>query len=175
MKFLKAAKDNLFFHIHPEGRAALRMLIRNYPAIEASHFELSKFADLDDVEEDQEFLEQALSDEQQSNQARARALIADKGRFHKTDEGFLLRLSRDDIELLLQVLNDVRIGFWVRLGSPDDGMEMELRRDPKSAPLLATMQVCGFFQGALLDGLRRQKSPSPSDNDDEGLDPEIWN
>lgn len=173
MKFLKAAKDNLFFHIHPEGRAALNMLIRNYPAMEASHFELSKFADQDEIEEDREFLEQALGDEQQSNQSRARALIADEDRFHKTEEGFLLRLSQDDIELLLQVLNDVRIGFWVRLGSPDDGMEMDLRSDPKSAPLLATMQVCGFFQGALLDGLRRQKKPSPLD--DEGLDSEIWN
>ena len=173
MNFLKATKDNLFFHIPPEGKAALRMLVRNYPAMDASHFELSKFSDPEEVEEDREFLEQSLSEEQQSNRSRVRAIIADKERFHETEGGFVMRLSLADVELLLQALNDVRIGFWIRLDSPDDGLEMELRSDPKSAPLLATMQVCGFFQGALLDGLRRRKNPSPED--DEGLDPEIWN
>ena len=173
MKFLKATKDNLFFHIHPEGRAALRMLVGHYPVMDASHFELSKFSDPDEIEEDREFLQQSLTEEQQINRNQVRAIIADTERFHETEGGFVLRLSLADVELLLQALNDVRIGFWIRLGSPDDGTEMELRSDPESAPLLATMQVCGFFQGALLDGLRRQKKPSPLD--DEGLDPEIWN
>lgn len=173
MKFLKASKDDLFFHVPLEGRKALQLLARNYPATGAEHFELSKFSDPSEIEDDREFLEQSLNEEQQSSQKRVRALIADKKRFQEVEGGFLLRLSLAEVDLLLQVLNDVRLGCWIRLGSPDDAAEIELRLDPESAPLLATMQACGFFQGALLDGLRRQKNPSPTE--DEGLDPEIWN
>lgn len=168
MNFLEANGDSLVFLVDPRGKAILEKLCHKYPALEVTYFELCRTMDEEELPDGRELADQSLTEEQNEVRNRVTKLLSDKNRFEKMEGFFLLRMTAAEVDLLLQVLNDVRIGCWVRAGSPSEGTEDTLRSDPKLAPLLATMQLCGLFQGALLDGLNRQKTP-PSD-EDEGVD-----
>lgn len=65
-------------------------------------------------------------------------------------EGWRLALAADDVERLLQVLNELRVGAWARLGSPDDLEDETLMKDAGGAPLHAIMTLAGQIQIALL-------------------------
>lgn len=165
MNFLEANDDKLVFLIEPRGRRVLRKLCLKYPSLEVSYFELCRTMDEEELPDGREVADQSLREEQSEVRKRILKLLADESRFEETEGFLLMRLTMEEVDLLLQVLNDVRIGCWSRAGSPSEGGEELMRSDPKLAPLLAAMQLCGFFQGALLDGLNRQKNP-PSDEDD---------
>jgi len=57
-----------------------------------------------------------------------------------------------EIEWLLQILNDVRVGSWLSLGSPDEELELSLL-NAKTAPHFWTMQLAGEFEMRLLKAL----------------------
>lgn len=168
MRFLESKDNSLVFLIEPRGRSILEKLCRKYPAMEVSYFELCRTMDEDELPDGREVADQMMTEEQNEVRDRIGRLLEEETRFEPSKGLFRLRLSADEVNLLLQILNDVRIGCWVRAGSPSEGAEDLLRADPQRAPLLATMQLCGFFQGALLDGLNRQKNPSS--DEDEGFE-----
>ncbi len=171
MRFLEANGDTLVFLTEPRGRKVLERLVRKYPALEVSHFELCRTMDEEELPDGRTVADQAMKDEHRETRRRISRILEDEDHFEDKEDFLLMRLTLEEVDLLLQVLNDVRIGCWVRAGSPPEGVEDSLRTDPKLAPLLAAMQLCGLFQGELLDGLRRQKNPSPGE--DEGFEPDI--
>ena len=82
-------------------------------------------------------------------------MLSEKGRFCKTDSGIQIRLDSHEIEWLLQVLNDVRVGCWIQLGQPDEMNKAPLEVDPENAVFLWTMELCGYFQSVLLVATQR--------------------
>jgi hypothetical protein len=56
------------------------------------------------------------------------------------------------MEWLLQVFNDIRVGSWVLLGSPEDNIEAALV-DADSARIFWDMEMAGNFQMQLLAAL----------------------
>ena len=85
-----------------------------------AHQLLSKAGRLPDPEANQQLLDEALAEQRAENRRQLQALLADPRRFAHTETGARLSLSPAEVEWLLQVLNDIRVGSWVRLGSPDD-------------------------------------------------------
>jgi hypothetical protein len=63
---------------------------------------------------------------------------------------FPLAITRAQCDWLLEVLNDVRVGLWVRLGEPDEAGLMKLALSAESIALVTVMEYCGCFQSALL-------------------------
>jgi len=168
VNFLEANGDSLVFLIEPRGKALLEKLCQQFPALEVTHFDLCRTMDEDELPDGRELADQSLTEEQNEVRERMAKFFTEEGRFETMENFLLMRMTTAEVDLRLQVLNDVRIGCWVRAGSPSEGAEDRLRSNPKTAPLLATMQLCGLFQGALLDGLHRRKNPSSSE--DEGFD-----
>ena len=60
---------------------------------------------------------------------------------------------RAEVEWLFQVLNDVRVGSWVRLGSPE-GKPREVTI--ATAPHFVAMEMAGYFEAELLEALSRE-------------------
>ena len=87
---------------------------------------------------------------------RLQALIADPGRWVATEGGWKVSVTTGEIEWLLQVLNDVRIGSWLALGSPEQRME---HLTEKNAPHLWAMEMSGSFEMALLHLLEGRTKP----------------
>jgi hypothetical protein len=74
-------------------------------------------------------------------------------RFQEIESGFRFALSAPEIEWLLQVLNDVRVGSWIGLGSPDTEKGGKIPLTEETAPLLWVMEMAGSFEMVLLDAL----------------------
>jgi hypothetical protein len=53
----------------------------------------------------------------------------------------------------MQVLNDVRVGSWVILGSPD---KKPAELNATTAPHFLAMEMAGYFQMQLLEALGRE-------------------
>jgi hypothetical protein len=63
---------------------------------------------------------------------------------------YRLALNGEDYEWLLQVLNEIRVGCWALLGSPDLDKIPTQGLTPEQLRLRAAMDVSGYFQMELL-------------------------
>jgi len=74
-------------------------------------------------------------------------------RFSREQARLALVAHGGQIEWLLQVLNDVRIGAWLAIGSPDGQLETIAIFNEKTAPYFWAMEVSGHFQAVLLKAI----------------------
>ena len=66
-------------------------------------------------------------------------------------------LTPSELEWLLQILNDVRVGSWIILGSPEQAMEFKLLNEKTAADFWA-MEMSGQFQMRFLEALDKREA-----------------
>ena len=89
-------------------------------------------------------------------------MLNEPTRFRETDAGLRFTLMAPEMEWLLQVLNDVRVGSWLALGEPE---ELEIPEvNQTNAPYVLAMESAGYFQSALLDALGVKNPPRPRES-----------
>lgn len=153
MKHLKTEKNGLVFHLSATEKRLLFELLDRYPVVSPDHQRLSKTMDLAKLEEDQKLLEEALAEAKRENRKQIVALLAEPGRFRAQAGGYRLTLTAAEIDWLLQILNDIRVGSWVKLGSPTDTHARKAELTDQTAPHWWAMELSGLFQMVLLDAL----------------------
>jgi hypothetical protein len=100
---------------------------------------------------DREMLEEALSTQRQANRKEIETMLHGKGGFTPHGASFKLSLKPSQIETMLQILNDLRVGSWHALGCPDQLSRRHIRpSDPEFRHVWA-MELAGHFQMALLE------------------------
>ncbi len=122
-----------------------------YPLVPPASHRLTHEDDPSSAGENQRLLEESLAEQRQENRRQVLALLNEPKRFRATKSGFELQLVPPQIEWLLQVLNDVRVGSWLALGEPEAGEETAFT--PQNAKFLFALQASGLFQSALLAAL----------------------
>jgi hypothetical protein len=150
VKLQRLKNGRFVFHLSQRDKLLLLEVLKLYPRICSAKQPLSKGAKLDDHEANQRLLEEAVAEQRAANKKQLGALITDPRRFADTASGCRLTLSATDLEWLLQVLNDVRIGSWVHLGSPEERIE---KLTLENAPHLWAMEMAGYFESHLLEAL----------------------
>ena len=150
MKLLRATEIRLLFQLGPREERLLRQVLKLYPRVPSAHQVLSKSGRLPDGEANQRLLDEALAEQRAENKQELLALLADPRRFAQTETGGRLSLLPGEVEWLLQVLNDIRVGSWIVLGSPEDKVP-EL--NDTTAPNFLAMEMAGYFQAQLLEAL----------------------
>ncbi len=153
MKLVRVTKAKLVFDLGQREEQMLHRLLKLYPCVPAAHHVLSKAGRVPDAAANQQLLDEALAEQRVQNKKQLQALLADSGRLEHTDSGARLSLSPAEAEWFIQVLNDIRVGSWILLGSPD-GKPMELT--PAKAPHFVAMERAGYFQMQLLEALERE-------------------
>lgn len=151
MRLVQATSKELVFHLAKQEKLLLLELLKLYPRIPPAHHRLSKSNRLPDQESGQHLLDEALAEQRQENKKHLNALLAAPNRFHETQTGCRLALTPVDLECLLQVLNDIRVGSWVRLGSPEEHIE---EVSQQNAADVWAMELSGLFQMGFLAGGR---------------------
>jgi hypothetical protein len=150
VKRLEASSEKLVFHLVPWEKQLLLKVLEQYPCIPPAHQRLSKSATTPEPKVSQQLLDEALAEQRSDNRRNLQALLEDPHRFEKDERGWRLSLGLREAEWLLQILNDVRVGSWLRLGSPEPITET-LTED--NAPAFWTMEMAGVFQAHLLEAL----------------------
>ncbi len=146
--------DKLSIQFGKREKRLFCQVLRLYPCIPPAHQPLSKSGKLPEPQANQRLLDEALADQRAQNKGRLQGLLADPQRFHQTETGWRLSLSPAEAEWLLQVLNDIRVGSWIMLGSPESKLEFK-RLTRGMAPHFWAMELSGHFQMHLLEGLER--------------------
>ena len=150
MKRLKASSEKLVFHLVPWEKQLLLKVLEQYPCIPPAHQPLSKSATAPEPKVSQQLLNEALAEQRSENRRNLQALLEDPHRFEKDEHGWRFSLGVPEVEWLLQILNDVRVGSWLRLGSPEQLTEALTE---ERATDFWTMEMAGVFQAHLLEAL----------------------
>jgi hypothetical protein len=157
MKLVKTGNDNFVLALGKREKQLLLAVLNRYPLIPAGHQPLSKTPAAGQMEADQRLLEEALAEQRRENKRQLDRLLGDPQRLRDTETGSRLTLTSSEIEWLLQILNDVRVGSWLRLGSPEKPA-WNLGLSETTAPHVWAMEMAGEFQMGLLKALRGSES-----------------
>lgn len=157
MKRLRTDKDSCVFQLSQREKQLLLVTLQLYPLVPAAHHRLSKDGQGPNAEDNQQLLEAALAEQRQENRKQVLAMLNEPQRFRETDGALELTLTPAQIEWLLQVLNDVRVGSWLALGEPEPDEEPDVTEPDVKYHIV--LQVCGMFQSALLAALGVKESP----------------
>ena len=153
MKLIRTRRDKFVFEISLSEKRLLFDVLKLYPLISATHHRLTKSARTAKHDENQRLLEESLAAQREENRKNVRAMLDEPGRFKEMAPGLQLTLSGPEIEWLLQVLNDVRVGSWIALGSPDPEQGKPFVFDEKAVIHFRMMELAGTFQMVLLNAL----------------------
>ncbi len=134
-------------------RRLLLEVLRLYPLIPASYHRLSKTADPAGNATGQQLLDEALAAHKVENQRRWLGWLNEPGRFRAQTGGYVLTLTAEEADALLQVLNDIRVGSWLKLGCPDPAREPATRPRADHLPYYVAMEYCGLVQSLVLRAL----------------------
>jgi hypothetical protein len=150
VKLLRIENDRYFFQFAHDEKALFEFLLRLYPVIPSAHQALSETSAK--MDENQRLLDEALAEQRKENKQLVEQLLKDAGRFKETETDVEMNVSAGEIEWVLQVLNDVRVGNWILLGSPEE----HPRFDPntENAAYLLAMEMAGQFQMHLLEAIK---------------------
>lgn len=153
MKLLRATQKKFQFEIDRTEKHLLFHVLKLYPAVPASHHRLSKDRHIPNRDENQHLLDEALKAQRIEQRKQIESLLKDPHRFVEFEDGYRISFTREEIEWLLQVLNDVRVGSWIALGSPDQQAEFKKRLTKQAIPHLMAMDVAGFFETNFLHAI----------------------
>ena len=98
----------------------------------------------------QHLLDEALAEHRAENKKQLEAMLQEPHRFHESSTGYHLTLNPGELEWLLQILNDIRVGSWIALGSPDEKRGKRLRLSLQTARYVWAMELAGHLQYVLL-------------------------
>lgn len=159
MKLLKRTAGRWTFHLAEKEKQLLLAVLGFYPVLDPSFQPLSKSSDRATLKDDQALLEEALLSRKQDNAQALQKTFGEGKCFSKSSPGWRLALNGQQIEMLLQVLNDIRVGSWRNLGCPEPRQEGKLARTEANLRSLFAMQVGGHFQTSLLEALDHDAGP----------------
>jgi hypothetical protein len=144
-------EDRFEFELEGGEKDLLVEVVGLYPRIPSAYQPLSK---TEGEQANQRLLDEALTEQRNENRKQVQALLTDRSKMWGNEHGWRLRLSSVELEQLLQILNDVRVGSWVHLGSPESRLQM---LDETTAPHFWAMEMAGFFQMRFLEVLERNQ------------------
>ena len=150
MKLVKKAGDHRVFQISKREKRLLLEILKLYPLIPNAHHRLSKTADPREIEADQRLLEEALAEQKTESRKQLLALLNDEQRFVEAKSGYHFTLSVHQMDWTLQVLNDIRVGCWLKLGCPDEKTGRLPELSEKNVHYFFAMEYCVLFEAALL-------------------------
>lgn len=154
MKVLRRTGERLVFGLGVREKALLEKLLTFYPIQPEARPPLSRETPGDRFAEAEALLHESLRDQKKELAGWLHERLTDGAALTRTGSGWRLTLPLGEVEFLLQVLNELRVGAWSRLGSPENLDDPKLEDSSANAPFHAIMTVAGQFQMVLLAGLQ---------------------
>lgn len=155
MKLVEAKGGLFVFHLSRRERAMLTHVLRLFPVGSGPVAPLSKSGDEEKLAEHEQSLAEALTEQRTEHQRLVDAFLGEEGRFIEAKRGFHLRLPTAQMDWLLRVLNEVRVGLWIKLGRPKDLAPLTLAGQIEA---VVAMELCAFFQMRFLAALQGERN-----------------
>ena len=158
MRQARQTKGGWKYQLNTREGDCLLSLLREFPVTMIGHAKISKTdADPKSVEREK-LLNESLAEHRKELKKHALNLLA-AGRFKRGEKGYLLTLSLEEREILLQILNDIRVGCWHTVGEPE---KLEAEPPPEAHEelfLYNLMHLAGYFEVAILNDVHGGHQP----------------
>lgn len=148
MKLVKQNRNGFHYQLNEEEAQSLRVLVQQYPIAPVSAAKISK-TDMN-AGEREKLLNESLAAHRKELKRASGDLIGEE-RFKPSDDAWLFRISPEGREMLLQILNDIRVESWHRLGEPEN-LEMTIFGLAKEkVKYYHFMHLAGYFEHHFLN------------------------
>ncbi len=154
MKVIRRNGDQFILQFARREYRLLREVLELFPRIPVSYHQLNPSADPAEAAADQRLLEEALAAQKNESRRQLQAWLKAADRLRKKEGTLQMKFSMARLDWLLQVLNDIRVGSWLRLGSPADPYDLNLTQE--NTPDFVALEYCGFMQSVLLRSLNEE-------------------
>jgi hypothetical protein len=140
---------NFVFRFEPPEREMFSRILEMFPIQQGTLRPINEDAHA------QELLEKALQEQRQKLREDADRLLRANGELAidaEFNEFWDLKLTASEIEWVLQMLNDVRLGTWTQIGCPNPTNDMKFEGKPSDELVRGhvIMQLCASWQGILM-------------------------
>jgi hypothetical protein len=148
VKVIRCSKEKLAVELGKREKLLLIKILELYPLVPSSYQRLSRAGGVKEKEANQRLLDEALAEHREENKRCLREFLENPKTFEQSKIGYRMCLDQSDLEWLLQILNDVRVGSWIALGSPEMKPSM---LHSKGAAQYWVMEIAGFLEASLLN------------------------
>jgi hypothetical protein len=156
VNFIEQEGDHFVFEFQRRERQVFVAILELYPVLNPDYHQVSRTESGDKrVQESQSLLHEALAEQRAKNKKRVTEFLDDEN-WERHEGRFRVKLTSEEIEWLLQVLNDVRVGSWVILGKPDNERGEKPEISIEKMPYAGALELSGYFQMALLQKWRNE-------------------
>ena len=152
MKLFRSSKSTLIFQFGAREKHLLLQVLKLDPCIPPGHQLVSKTARVPEQSASQRLLDEALAEQRAENKKQVQRWLGDPVRFKPHEKSWRLTLSPAELEWLLQILNDIRVGSWLSLGSPESRIEVI---NEQTLPHLWAMEIAGEFEMGMLHAIEK--------------------
>jgi hypothetical protein len=149
MKLVKQSATSWQYGLDANEANLLTLLLKEFPFTDLDPVNMSKTDQEPEAKEREKLLNESLVAHRNELKQSAESLLVPK-KFKAQGNGMVMTVSSEERELLLQILNDIRVGCWNALGRPE-------KREPEITNLSAKenrnyglMNVAGFFEHSLI-------------------------
>ncbi len=146
MILVKQSGENWQYRLYENEADILLGLLKKFPFTEKNPAHISKTGKDAKVAEREKLLNESMADHRNELKRLAATLLGEE-KWKKLEPGLLLTLDSGSREVLLQILNDIRVGCWHALGEPED---MEAPTAGKDLGHRNVMDLAGYFEMSLL-------------------------
>jgi hypothetical protein len=156
MRRVDVTSRSWVFALSEKERDFLVAVLQAYPAVPEGYQALSRESAERLSAEDRSLLTEALLEHRAGCRAKVRRWLKGGARFRQVDDTWQFRLAKNDFNWMMQILNDVRVGNWIDLGSPDEVHNPTelLQKDPAA---FFHMEAAGMFQMQFLEATRAEE------------------
>jgi len=145
MKFVEASQKGYGFEFNLREKQLLFKILSLYPLVPSAHHQLSR-APARASDENQALLEESLTAHREESRKKVQALMSNPRSFQAKGHTFHWLVSRGEMEWILQVLNEVRVGSWLALGSPNLQAPKTALPTAENAAHYWAMDIAGGFE-----------------------------
>ena len=148
MRLASQSGDNWRYQLNHQEAELLLGLVRQFPCAGMDPVQLSKTDEHPQAAEREKLLAESLAQHRQELKALAVKLLGED-KWRQSGTGRLLTLNSEAREILLQILNDIRVGCWRALGEPEPLEQPITSRQQLAHRQL--MELAGYFEMKLLE------------------------
>lgn len=160
MKLIRRSAAGVVFGLGVREKTLFERLLGFYPVHPTARPRLSRESPGKDLSEAEALLHEALDEQHKALSGWIQLRLTEGEALSRTGSGWRLTLNHAEVESLLQVLNEMRVGSWMRLGSPENLDDPAIAESAGTAPFHAIMTVAGQFEMVILMALDSAGNPA---------------
>tara|TARA_Y100001934_G_scaffold275253_2_gene369274 strand:- start:7067 stop:7537 length:471 start_codon:yes stop_codon:yes gene_type:complete len=142
-------EHQLVFGMKSGEQRLLERTFELYPVMPAGIAPLSKSSDPEEMQDEQDLLDELMRESKAENRLELMNFLRRPRQFEKEEDALLLTVKKSEVNWLLEIVNEIRVGLWYKLGQPDPE-EDEVPSETAHLEDWISMEYCADLQARLL-------------------------